>query len=276
MKKAIKNIFLLSLLVAAFASCKKEENRVTYDGGSDPVLTSSKSTTIPLAFLTKDEEAVKFSWTNPDYQFSTGLNSQNVSYTLQIDLANANFASASLKSLVIANDLSKTFSQSEFNSILLNDLGFAPDVERIIDVRVKSTLTNNSAPLYSPKMSFKVTPYSIPPTVAPPASGHLYFVGNASPGGWNNPVPVPTQEFTQLTPTVYELTLPLIGGNSYLFLPVNGDWGTKYGGIGANNTNNVSGDDFRVGGGDLKAPAGSGTYKVVVDFQRGKFTVTLQ
>ena len=59
-----------------------------------------------------------------------------------------------------------------------------------------------------------------------------------------------------------------------MFLPVNGSWNTKYGGIGANNTNNPNEDDFREGGGDLKAPPISGTYKIEVDFQRGKYKLT--
>ncbi|MEK7199408.1 MAG: hypothetical protein AAB212_05760, partial [Bacteroidota bacterium] len=70
--------------------------------------------------------------------------------------------------------------------------------------------------------------------------------------------------------------IALSGGNSYLFLPVNGDWGAKYGAIGANNSNNPDGDDFKPGGGDMLAPAVSGNYKISVDFQRGKFTVTKQ
>jgi hypothetical protein len=110
--------------------------------------------------------------------------------------------------------------------------------------------------------------------VTPPASGELYIVGSATPGNWNNPVPVPSQKFTQISPTLYEITVTIIGGGSYLFLPVNGDWGDKYGAIGANNTNNVNGDDFRRGGGDMLAPSVGGSYKIEVDFQRGKFTLT--
>jgi hypothetical protein len=102
----------------------------------------------------------------------------------------------------------------------------------------------------------------------------LYIVGSATPGGWNNPVPVPNQEFVQKSPTLYEITVPIIGGNSYLLLPVNGDWGAKYGGLGANNSNNPNEDDFKAGGGDLLAPTTSGNYKIEVDFQKGKFKLT--
>ena len=147
-----------------------------------------------------------------------------------------------------------------------------------IEIRVTARIGTNTLPLSSNVLPFSTTPYTIPPKVTPPASGKLYLVGSATPGGdatgWDNPVPVPTQKFTQVSPTLYEITISLIGDKSYLFLPVNGSWAAKYGGVGSNNTNNVNGDDFRAEGGDLRSPAASGAYKIQVDFQRGKFTVT--
>ena len=43
------------------------------------------------------------------------------------------------------------------------------------------------------------------------------------------PLPVPGQKFTQVSPTLYEITIDLIGGKlTYLAIPVNGSWGNKY------------------------------------------------
>jgi hypothetical protein len=145
-----------------------------------------------------------------------------------------------------------------------------------IEVRVTSSLVNSNVPLVSNVLRFTATPYVIPPKVTPPTTGKLYLVGNATPGGWANPVPVPSQEFTKLSTTLYQLTVNLVGGGSMLFLPLNGDWGVKFGAIGGNNSNNENGDDFRQGGGDLKAPAAAGSYKITVDFQAGTFTVVKQ
>jgi hypothetical protein len=197
-----------------------------------------------------------------------------VSYTIEIDTTGANFTNPKRQTLVVSKDLSISFTQSQFNDYLLNQLILKPGMAHNIEIRVTSSLTGSNAPMPSNVLKFSVTPYAIPPKVTPPASGTLFLVGDATPGGWNNPVPVPSQQFTQLSPTLYEITVPLTGGKSYLFLPVNGDWSAKYGGLGANNTNNVDGDDFKPGGGDLKAPAASGNYKIQVDFQRGKFTLT--
>ena len=83
-----------------------------------------------------------------------------------------------------------------------------------------------------------------------------------------------SQRFTRINKTLYEITINLTADQSFLFVPQYGDWGAKYGYIGANNANNVNGDDFKRDGGDMKAPAISGSYKIQVDFQRGKYTVT--
>ena len=269
MIKLLLSTFLLAFLVA----CEKEENVVAYKGGTAPALTASRTGTIPLSFLTQNQEAVKLSWTNPNYQFTTGLSSHNVNYQLEIDTTGANFTNPKRKILTISNDLSLSISQNDLNDYLLNQLVLVPGIPHNIQFRVRSTI-GNAVPLFSNVLSFSVTPYAIPPKVTPPASGKLYIVGSATPGGWNNPVPVPSQEFTKLSPTLFEITLPITAGGSYLFLPVNGDWSAKYGALGANNTNNPAGDDFKPGGGDMLAPSVGGNYKIQVDFQIGKFTLT--
>ncbi|HLO94388.1 MAG TPA: hypothetical protein VK195_08725 [Burkholderiaceae bacterium] len=76
--------------------------------------------------------------------------------------------------------------------------------------------------------------------------------------------------------TLYEITLDMVGGGAYLLIPTNGQW-AKY------NVNDDTipgiaegGDFFREGSRDIPGPAAAGTYKITVDFQRGKFTVVKQ
>ena len=274
MKNKSLKIFLPALLVMIIWSCKKDEHKIYYEGNTPMSLTASRTGTIPLSFANKDSLAVKFSWNNPDYIFTTGLSSHDVSYNLEIDTTGANFGGPRKKTVVISKDFSTSFTQGAFNDLLLNELVLVPGIPHSIDVRLVSSLAGNAVPVSSNVLKYTVTPYAIPPKVTPPASGKLFIVGDATAGGWNNPVPVPSQEFTKISPTLYEITVSLIADKSYLLLPVNGDWGVKYGGLGANNTNNTIGDDFKVQGGDLKAPAVAGNYKIQVDFQRGKFTLT--
>lgn len=274
MKKISKFLFLLALVTTMIWSCKKDENKIYFEGGTPPVLSSSVTGSIPLSFVNKDKEALKLIWTNPNYKFTTGLSSQDVSYQIEIDTTGANFTNPKRQTVSVSKEMSKAFTQNELNDFLLNQLQLIPGMPHNIEMRVKSTLSNNNGLLSSNVLKFTVTPFAIPPKVAPPTTGKLYLVGSASPGGWNNPVPVPNQEFKILSSTLFELTVTLTGGGSYLLLPLNGDWGVKYGALGGNNSNNVDGDDFRMGGGDLLAPAATGNYKITVDFQRGKFTVT--
>ena len=87
MKKIFKQLFFLSLLVTVFVSCKKDENKDFFEGGTSPSLTASSSGPLVLLIADRTNPSVSFNWTNPDYKFTTGLSSQDVSYTLQIDTA---------------------------------------------------------------------------------------------------------------------------------------------------------------------------------------------
>ena len=280
--KRITNYLLSTLMLAVvFTSCKKEENQIFYEGGTAPTLTANKTASISVAFANADMEAVKFSWTNPNYKFSTGLSSQDVFYKLEIDTTNAagtanpNFTFSGKQTIGVSKDLSVSITQGQLNDYLLNQLQLVPGMVHYLQIRLIANLVNSNATLMSNVIRLSTTPYAIPPKVDPPTSGNLFIVGNATPGDWNNPVPVPSQQFTKVSTTLYQIdNLPLIGGNFYLLLPVNGDWSAKYGAIGANGSNNPDSDDFRLGGGDLVAPAASGNYKIVIDFQRGKYILT--
>ena len=275
MKKIINYILGSVLLAGVLVSCKKDEKKVFYEGGTAPVLSANLATNLPLAYADRDLQAITFSWTNPEYKFTTGVNSQNVTYTWEMDTVGANFTNTKKKQLSISGDLRRTFTQGEINDFLLNQLELAASIPHNIEFRVKASI-GGAAPtvLISNSLQFRVIPFAIPPKVTPPASNRLFIVGSATPGGWNNPM-TPPQEMTQVTPTMYTINLALTGAGSYLFLPVNnGAWNVKYGCLGGNNTNNPDGDEFREGGYDMIAPAAGGNFKIEVNFQQGKFKLT--
>jgi starch-binding outer membrane protein SusE/F len=280
--KKISKIFIFSaLILSGMWACKKEENRVIFQGGTVPALTASAADNIPLSYATQDNEALQLSWTNPNYQFNTGISSLNVNYNVEIDTAGANFTNPNREVLSLGTDLSRTFTQSAFNDYLLNQLQLKPLISHNIEVRVSAFLVGGAEPLQSNVLKFTVTPFAIPPKVTPPASGNLYIVGSAVSGGWNNPLTDPvTQKFTQISLTDYQLTTPLIGDGEYKFISVNGLWDSdKQWSI---TTEQASGDpstlsyDLKLNGGNCRAPLAGGTYKIDVDFQRGKVTLTKQ
>jgi hypothetical protein len=276
----MKKIFQLSLFAAAMvllaASCKKEETKIYLEGGSDPVLSANKTGTIPMTFATGSNEAVTLDWTNPDYSFTTGVSSQNVTYNLEIDTAGANFTNPLKKSVVISKDLGYYMTQNMLNDILLNQLSLKVDAPHDIEMRIVSSINGSAATKrISNVLKFRVTPYSTPPKVEPPTAGTLWIVGDASPGGWDNPIKaqyLSTQQFTQVSPTLYELTITLPGKGGYKLIQKQGDWGSQYHMLAGGTW---EGGDFEKKDSDpqFPGPPNQGNYKISVDFQKGKFTV---
>jgi hypothetical protein len=274
--KKISNLLLVSALFSfTLISCKKDENKDYYTGGKAPVLSANKSS-IGLSFATKDNEAVTLNWTNPDYKFTTGVSSQDVSYIIEIDTAGANFTNPNKQSIGISKDLSKTFTQSELNTILYSQMKLVAGMPHNIELRITSTLVNNSVPLTSNVLKFTVTPFAIPPKVEPPTNGTLWLTGDATSSGYANPLGTPynvTQKFTKISNTLYELTLAMNGGGAYKLIQIQGDWSTQYHMLTGGTWDS---GDFEKKDSDpgFPGPPAAGNYKITVDFQAGRYTVT--
>ncbi len=273
MKKIMQQIFFLTLLVTVLVSCKKDENKIYYEGGTAPALTASATGPFILKITERNNPLVNFFWTNPNYQFTTGLSSQDVIYTLQIDTTGSNFSNPSKGEIVISKDQMTSFTVGTLNSkILAMDL--LEDIPHEMEFRIKSSLINNSAVLYSNVIKMTITPFL---DVLYPVPANLFITGSATPAGWQCACGEPellSQKFTKINAFTFKLTIALSANNSYLLLPVYASWAAKYGGLGGNNSNNVNGDDFKPNGSDLLSPASSGIYNITVNFKTGKFTVT--
>jgi starch-binding outer membrane protein SusE/F len=282
MKKIIHFALSLIALVVITSSCKKVENQVTFDGGTAPAL----STTNPLAttvLLKSNENNVwnTLNWTNPNYKFNTGLSSQNVSYTIQFDTTGSNFTNPSKGEIVVANDLSTGLTVKSVNTLILA-MGLVENIPHNMEIRVKSTLQNGTVPYFSNVLRVTITPYldvkvTLPADLPTPGAnnGDLFLVGDATNGGWANPVPTPSQKFTRTSNVTYEITTPLIGGKQYLLLPRNGFWDNKYAVVSNTVPGLSAGGDFDANKSDnFPGPSASGNYKIVVNFKTGKFSVT--
>ena len=273
MKKIAQLLSVAILLITVLGSCKKDEQRVVFNAGTSPVLTSSVAGNIPLAYANANNEALNLTWTNPNYTLNTGVSSYDVSYQLEIDTTGSNFTNPGKKVIAINKDLMSSIKQSDFNDFLLNQLQLAPAISHNMEIRVKSFLIGGTGTLYSNVLKLTATPYSIPPKVNPPSSGRLFIVGDATPGGWGNPVP-PAQEFTKIDNFHYQITIAMTGGNGYLFLPVNGSWDHKFACV-KTADQNLSGGGFGYDfSSNFPGPASGGNYKISIDFQRGMYTVT--
>lgn len=276
MKAILKLSFLFTL---AFASCKKVENKVYLEESKTPVLTASTN----AVRLEEGEEAnlaVKLSWTNPDYKFTTGISSQDVSYTIEIDTVGSNFTNSKKYSATVSKSISQSFTVGELNGILGNTLRLQIDPRRNYNLEARITASiNGSVKLVSNKVSFTARPFPPPTKVKLPANNRLWIVGDATPGSWDGNIPNAGgnfQEFTRVSRTLYEITIALPGNGRYKLLPSANGWGQSYRPLDAVST--WQGGEFEQRDADpaFNGPPTSGTYKMSFNFQIGTFTVVKQ
>lgn len=101
----------------------------------------------------------------------------------------------------------------------------------------------------------------------------LWITGDATPGGWVNNPPA-SQKFTQVSNSVFEITMAFTGTGYYKFLSNSGNWQPQFGGSSATGGS----FDANWGGGTdpaaVPAPAQAGNYKIRVNFITMTYTVT--
>lgn len=262
MKKVITSFLLFVLIGGVFSSCKKKVESIEFEGGTPPVFTIenlySQSDTLILNLEDSALPCLNLYWTNPDYKFTTGVSSQNVTYTFQIDSAGADFFNAKKDAFSVNNDLSRALTVKDLNTYVSNLNLQDTSIIHKLDLRIMSSLLNSSIPLFSNVINLFVKPYS-------PAVPTLYITGTATGSGWVNNPP-PDQKFTYIPSTgKFEITMNFQPSKAYKFLSVWGQWQPQYGGCGA------SGGDLKVNDGtgsdpvEIPTPAVAGTYKITVD-----------
>jgi len=267
MKHILKIFSPLLLLIVFVASCDKVKDLPKYESGVIPVLSATASTLAP-APADSNNSVITFSWTNPGFATDTAT----AKYVLQIDSAGRDFSRAVSKTVI--GKYNTSFTAKELNTILIG-FGFLFNRAYDVDIRLVASYGNNNDQKISNIIKLNFKTYVVPPKIAPPVTGRLFLVGSATQGGWNNPVPTPTQEFGKIDSVTYVGVFQLNGGAEYLMLPANGDWGNKF--SVANNTvaGLNAGGDFGFNLSDnFPGPSTSGLYKILVNFQTGKFTVS--
>ena len=255
---------LLGLVVVS--GCTKTASNPYYTGGAAPTLSASSSTIAPTP-ADSLSNAVVFSWTDPKY---SGATPGGNLFTLQIDSTGRGFAKA--VSITVSGGLVDSLTAKQLNTILLG-FGFNFNVQYSVDVRVIAAYSNNNDQLFSNTLTLKVTPYKIPPKVQPP-TGTLYLVGSASQGGWNAPVPVPTQVFEEVDSVDYAGVFNLTAGGQFLILPQNdGTYTNKLATSDASETGTGGTFNYNAAN-NFTGPATAGWYTIWLNFQQGTMTIT--
>lgn len=268
MKNLMKLILLSGVVALLYTACDKVDDLPYYDQGNAVQLSTSVTTLAPPA-SDSNKTVLSLSWTYPNY----ATDSSNMKYVVEIDSTGKNFAKAATK--VVLKSLSASFTAKELNNILLAK-GYAFNVPVDMDVRVISSYANNNERLMSNTIRIKMTPYKIPPKVALPSGLRLFIVGDATTFGWtNDPAPAfpAAREFARLDETTWGGIMYMNGSGAYKLLETQGNWDTQFhmvdGGTAA--TGSFVQENKDPG---FPSPATAGWYKVILDFQSGKYTVT--
>jgi hypothetical protein len=221
-------------------------------------LTPTATTDLTLLVTNASNNAITLNWNKSEY------GSNVINYALQMDVAGNNFANP--QTVKYGTNLTSSISVNDLNNYAIA-AGIIGGSTKNLEFRIVSYLgTTYATPMvYSNVTSIKVTTFT-------PVPAALYIVGDATDGGWSNPVPLPSQQFSRIDAVSYGIVVRLTAGKSYLFLPKNGDWGNKYGGASA--TGGALLSNNAVPGSNTPAPATTGMYQIVVNFQTGTYTVT--
>jgi starch-binding outer membrane protein SusE/F len=272
--KNVKYILFLLTATACMLACDKEEDKITFEGGTAPVLSVSSTSDLVLTKANENFTSLQFQWTNPDYKFSNGGNTLNVNYTLQVDTTGSDFTNPKMASKAFSKDLSTTFIVRDLNN-LLSSLELKDFVPHNYEFRIKATLADGSEPDYSNVVKIKITTYL---DVVFPVPANLYITGAATPANWQSgsgseTVP-PNQQFTKVNSYLFVInSLQLNASSGYLLIPVYSSWVAKYGFTGEKEKNNTSGDTFKPDGSDFLSPPTAKAYKITVNFKTGKTTL---
>ncbi|MDP2059971.1 MAG: SusE domain-containing protein [Flavobacteriaceae bacterium] len=149
-----KILFLFSLIAVGFFTACDDEDRdpVAAITAVPELLSPTASTNIILTDLTAGNIAQTFIWTPADFGTATQVN-----YTVELDIANNNFATA-----VSLGTTTNTFLEvtgQQLNSKLLA-MGLTPGEPASLDTRVVASISENFTTVPTETVTFTATPFT--------------------------------------------------------------------------------------------------------------------
>lgn len=261
----MKNI--IKTLIAVFAvfavSCSDDvENRPTVYPTNAPVLSApDQNANYVLTVENAESQAERFVWTPANF-----FQAVEVTYTVQIAQAGNEFANTrDLGSVSNLNNLS--VSVESLNEQVLA-LGGESQVQGQYEVRIKASLNDTAAPMYSNAVVIFVTPY-----VA--EDPELFLVGAVQPyyglNIWDNATAMPMRYIGTDGAKVFEAFVKVASGDGFKFIGEQGTWDNgNYGVIGGAQNGNLEDSS---GSGDIKVAEsdGPGLYYIQVDIDQMKY-----
>lgn len=221
--KHIYKFSALAILLLLVYSCNSDDEKIVANAISAPVLVAPEGGS---AFVLVRENAnnivFNLNWTKSDYGIPT-----DISYNVEIALANTQFVNAVSAGIVSTNTIALTV--AALNSAV-TAAGANALQETEIEIRIKSSLgPKKDLPMYSNSIHIKVTPYA---TIV--AKNDLFLVGNATAAGWNNDSDNTPLFRDPMDENKFYYTGFFTGGADFGFkiLDTKGSWHPQYGGSG--------------------------------------------
>lgn len=234
MKTLFFKSLAFSLILLSLWSCKKDENQSVANAGTSGSLKSSVSTVV-LDRSMLDKNVISFDLSNADFGYQAAITN-----VLQIAVKGTNFTNPK-ETILAANAKSVVYNGLDFNNLLLS-LSLSTSVNTDVEVRVKSSISNTLAPVYSNVVNISAKPF--------PLTSWIYVPGNYQ--GWN---PATADSLVSITGNgIYTGIIKFDGGN-FKITPQK-KWDIAYGDAG--------GGKISTSGGDINSVS-AGMKQVTVD-----------
>ncbi len=236
MKKYINKILFLLTFTALLVGCEKDDIVVINEDFTTAVSLSSDN--IVLEESNEGMEALKVTWTQPDFGYSAAAE-----YNVLFDLSTGDFSNP--ETVSAGSSLEKSFNTEDLNKVLLN-LGAEPGTAAQLQVKVDiimskqysraSDVSGLTATAYSGVLDL-TTPWGV--------------VGSATPNGWGDGPDTPFYKSEEAG--IYVAYITMVEGEWKI--RKDNDWAVNYGSSDGVNL---------VDGGDNIATT-AGTYKITFD-----------
>jgi len=243
MKSKYLKPFALALIAISLWSCEKQETQAVASSGTGGTLKSS-ATTVVLDKTMLTTNVITFNITNANFGYQAA-----VTNTLQIAKKGTNFASPK-ETILTANSTTKAFTGLDFNNLLLS-LSLPTTTNSDVEIRIKSTISNNIAPVYSNVVGLSAKPF--------PLTAWIYVPGNYQ--GWN---PATADSLVSLTGNGVYTGVIVFDGDKFK-ITTQKKWDVAYGDAG--------GGKISTTGGDISSIS-AGSKELVADLNANTLTIT--
>lgn len=162
MKKLINNIILISLLTCLLYACKKDEVAAVIAMPSGISTFTSSASQVVLTSATDSSNVVTFKWQAINYGIKV-VTTYSLQFDIPSDTSGTN-AWGNSKIITVAADTQKTYLGTDFNALLVAQMGLPTATASTIVVRLisavnQSTGTSSIVPNLYSIISMVVTPY---------------------------------------------------------------------------------------------------------------------